>query len=130
MKASIDMKAVSWSRTRGAGNRRVMAPKLRDYYHRLYDQYLQAGFVPYPDQTLELRVTVSFYFADYRWRDTDNLVKAIQDAGQPTKWMPKKQRQFFRDLWDDKQFSEIHAYRVRGAGVDRISVEIEEVTGE
>ena len=125
----LDMKAQPWKRTRGAGNRRVMDADQKEYYYTLYRALCEAGLKPFPPAPLELGMFLKFSFKDRRWRDTDNLLKAVLDAGQPQKWALKKDRPYMPDLWDDKQFSDVYAKRVRGADENRITGYIRTLEG-
>lgn len=127
--ATIPIKALTWKRTRGSGNRRYMPESEREYYLALNHAFFR-DFLPFPPAPVELRILrLEFHFVDKGWRDIDNLLKGFLDSGQPSKWwLPKNQRQFVKDHWDDKQFSEIlNLKRVRGSDGYYIVVEIEEV---
>jgi len=125
MKATLDIKPQTWKRTRGSGNRRFMEDTERAYYVQIEAALRRAGFEPYPPAPRELKLILEFHTKDRRWRDIDNLEKAILDAGQPSKWwLPKAERQFVTDLWDDKQFCSVYKRRIRGSDGDYIVVEI------
>jgi Holliday junction resolvase RusA-like endonuclease len=119
------MKALTWQRTRGAGNRRFMSPKLRLYYYEMYEALTKTGLQPL-DTEKEYAILVKFYFRDKRHRDTDNLIKGIGDLGQPSKWAKPMEKLVMPDLWDDKQFADVHGIRYRGAGRDAIEITIGE----
>lgn len=122
---TLNIKALTWQRTRGAGNRRFMPDKLRSYYYSMYDELTRAGFEPL-DPSQEYTLKVSFYFKDKRFRDTDNLLKAIGDLGQPSKWAKPMEKLVMPDLWDDRVFADVRGIRYRGAGRDAIELEIGE----
>lgn len=138
--AIIPIKAQTWKRTDGSGKKRHMKASERAYYNELYAALYKAGFnqfpVPKPKQKgkpweiVELRFTrLEFHFKQKHWPDFDNLLKAVLDAGQPSKWMlPKSHRAFVQDLWRDEQFNGADCLkRVRGSDGDYIIIEIEEV---
>lgn len=96
-----------------------MTGKQRQYYQAIYLLFKGAGFKPLNPLPQEYGIALEFHRTDNRWVDTDNLVKAILDAGQPSKWGSGMFR-LMPDLWDDAQFSEIHGTRYRGAEEDKI----------
>lgn len=134
--ATIPIKAFTRKATTGYG-RRVMPAGQRAYYNELYAALVKAGFDVFPvrkkgeklEDTTLLRFTrLEFHFGDKGWRDTDNLIKGFQDAGQPSKWwIPKDERWVVKDLWDDCQFDGYdHVRRFLGSDGYYIVVEIEE----
>ncbi len=125
MKARLEIKPQTWKRTRGGGKVRYMDEGERAYYMELEAALRRAGFVPYPPAPLELSIILEFHTKDRRWRDIDNLEKAILDAGQPSKWiLPKSHRKHVTDLWDDKQFRLVFKRRFRGSTGDYIIIEV------
>ena len=117
--AVLPVKPVTWKRTRGSGHR-YMPKELREYYHELYAEMVSLGMNPVANNA-ELKLEIKFYNADGYWRDTSNLLKAFEDAGQPSKWTKKAG---YRDFWDDKQFSKITVERIMKAYADQITVTI------
>ena len=127
----IHTKAQTWKRTGRKITKVYMEPVLREYYYRLYWLLMDAGIQPYLPAPLELKLTVIFSFSEKRWRDLDNLLKAVCDCGQPSKWVLRKEEKLaMPDLWDDKQFAEMQGVRIRGAKHDSIEITIEELKGD
>jgi len=100
-----------------------MPKSLREYYHALYAEMAMAGMIPVANN-VELKLEITFYNSDKRWRDLDNLEKAYLDSGQPSKWTKKIG---YRDFWDDRQFSEVYKKRVMNAYCNQITVKIWEI---
>lgn len=106
---------------------RHMPKKQRAYYYALYAElYAEAGMRPV-DPGADLKLEITFYNTDGIWRDTSNLLKAFEDAGQPSNWINPKKDVGYVDFWNDKQFSDIHAKRVMNARQDQITVKIWEL---
>ena len=120
--AVLPIKPQTWKRTEGKSHR-YMPKELREYYHALYAEMVEAGMKPVANNA-ELKLEITFYNTDGYWRDTSNLLKAFEDSGQPSKWTKKVG---YRDFWDDKQFSDIHVKRVMKAYVDQITVSVWEL---
>ena len=112
----------TWKRTEGRSHR-FMPKSLREYYHALYAEMAMAGMIPVANN-VELKLEITFYNSDKRWRDLDNLEKAYLDSGQPSKWTKKIG---YRDFWDDRQFSEVYKKRVMNAYCNQITVKIWEI---
>lgn len=126
--ARLDIKALTWKRTRGAGNARYMPKEERAYYVEVEAALRRHNFDCFPGPPVELIARLEFHFLSKHWRDIDNLEKAIFDAGQPSKWwLPASERRFITDLWDDKQFRRVEKERFRGSDGDYILIEIESV---
>ena len=134
VRATIPIKALTRKATTGK-SQRVMPPAQRAYYTKLYYALCDAGFWSFPvrqkgdklkDTTLLRFTFLEFHFTDWAGRDWDNLIKAFQDAGQPSKWWtPKSERWLVPDLWADEQFDGTdHARRVLGSDGNYIVVEI------
>lgn len=128
--ATFPIKAKAWKRAgmdyrRKAGQRSYLPTDMKAYYQQLYWAFVRSGLKPL-GKTVEHGMEVEFHFKDRRWPDTDNLLKAILDAGQPSKYMSKKDLQaaFMPDLWDDKIFADEHPKRFRGSNGDKIVVKI------
>lgn len=130
---TINIKAVTWQRTRSVyrnPHKRMMPPKLRAYYYAVYDALTKAGLEPLEKAPQEYAIKARFYFKDKRWRDCDNLIKAVLDSGQPSKWAKPVEKLVMPDLWDDRLFADVHGIRYRGAGRDAIEIEIGEWNNE
>ena len=121
--AVLPIKPQTWKRTEGG---RHMPKKQRAYYYELYAELWEAGMRAM-DESVELKIYLSFLNSDPQSRDLDNMVKAILDAGQPSNWVNPKKDVGYRDFWDDKQSCGITAQRVRKAYADQITVTIWEV---
>jgi Holliday junction resolvase RusA-like endonuclease len=128
--ATFPIKAKAWKRAgmdsrRPAGQRSYLPTDMKVYYQQLYWAFVRAGLKPL-GQTVEYGGEIEFHFKDRRWRDTSNLLKSLEDAGQPSKYMNQKELKaaFMPDLWDDKIFADWHIKRVRGSDGDRIVVRI------
>jgi len=132
--ATFNIKAKAWMRAgedprRGAGKRRYLPTEMRKYYEAVYFAFVRKGLRPI-GKTEEYGMEVEFHFVDKRWRDTTNLLKAIEDSGQPSKWNKKKlQGVFMPDLWDDKIFADSHGVRFRGSDSDKVVVKIWKLKG-
>lgn len=133
--ATFPIKAKAWKRAgmdsrRPAGQRSYLPTDMKHYYQQLYWGFVRAGLRPL-GKTEEHGIYLEFHFKDRRWRDTDNLLKALLDSGQPSKYMSKKDLQsaFMPDLWDDRIFADDHSKRVRGSDNDRIVVRIWKMEG-
>jgi len=103
-----------------------MPNDLRRYYEEIYTELLMADIPVLPGDH-EFQIHLTFTFTDYRWRDTDNLLKGTLDAGQPRKWSKWSKDKNFRlmpNLWDDKVFNGVQALRIRGADEDKIRMNI------
>ena len=120
--AVLPVKPQTWKRTEGKSHR-YMPKELREYYHALYAEMAMAGMKPVANNA-ELVLELKFYNTDGHWRDTSNLLKGFEDAGQPSKWTKKVG---YRDFWEDKQFSKVTAERVMRAYENQITVTIWEV---
>ena len=114
----------TWKRTEGLRHRK-MPESQRSYYYALYAEMVSTGMTPVANNA-NLKLEITFYNQDKRCRDLDNLEKGFLDSGQPSNWVDKK-RVGYRDFWDDRQFSDIHAKRVMNAYVDQITVKIWEL---
>lgn len=124
----IPIRPLPWKRTSGRGKRRYTPAVLREYYYQLYAELVNIGAVPTPKDQL-LGISVAFYRKTMVWADTDNLLKAVFDAGQPSKWAQAKDRPFMFDLWDDRQFSKFDDIeRILGAKKDTIDITVWEYT--
>lgn len=122
--ATLAITPRTWKRTTGV-SRRVMVKSQRDYYYELYVAMVEAGMQQVAKDA-DLRMEITFYNTSARYCDCSNLLKAFEDAGQPSKWV-KKGDIGYRDFWDDKQFSDIHVKRVRNAYRNQILVKVWEV---
>lgn len=132
-----DLEPLSWARTRGQGHRRVMTVAQRTYYRNLYyhisNVFIDWEIKPvrygnlfyYLDPNVERSLLASFQRTTRRRVDTDNLVKALMDAGHPSKWGQNTEK-LVPNLWEDWIFSEIHAKRRLGADEPFISITIGE----
>ena len=127
---TFPIKAKTWKRAgmdsrRAAGKWSYLPTDMKHYYQQLYWGFVRAGLKPL-GKTEEYGIEIEFHFKDRRWRDADNLLKAVTDAGQPSKYMSKKELQsaFMPDLWDDRIFADCHPKRFRGSDGDRIVVRI------
>lgn len=123
---TINIKPVTWKRTgRGKQLQRFTPPVLRNYYYSLYAFLRDAGLTPLLPAPAEYIISLAFHFRDMRWYDTDNLLKAVLDCGQPSKWANKKDKPYMQDFWDDKVFAEVHSVRVRGSDLEGIYISIQ-----
>lgn len=119
--AILPVKPQTWKRTEGG---RHMPKRQRAYYYALYaEMFATAGMRPVSADA-DLKLEITFYNSDGIWRDLDNLEKAFLDAGQPSNWINPKKDVGYVDLWDDKQFGDVHKKRVMQAYVDQITVTI------
>ena len=117
--ATINIHPITWKHEASnprSNYRRYMLPAQRQYYYQLYEALREAGLTPLAPAPVEFSLVVVYHFKERMWRDTTNLTKA-------SKWACKKDKPFMPDFWDDKQFADIHAIRVRGS--DRYCIEIE-----
>lgn len=128
--ATFPIKAKAWKRAgddsrRPAGKRHYLPTDMKNYYQQLYWGFVRAGLKPL-GKTEEHGIEIEFHFKDRRWRDTSNLLKAVEDSGQPSKYMNAKDLKgvFMPDLWEDRIFADCHPRRFRGSDSDRIVVRI------
>lgn len=128
----MNIKAKTWKRAgddsrRRAGQRHFLPTDMHEYYERIYWFLRDAGLEPL-GKTEEFTMYCEFHFTDRGWRDTLNLQKAVEDAGQASKWYKDKRKLnmplVMPDLWDDRIFSDSHGRRFRGSDSDRIMVRI------
>ena len=123
---TLHVKPRAWERTEG--NRHMPASQ-RSYYYALYAELASAGMRPLKEY-VEYGIELRFYRTDYRGLDCDNVLKAFQDAGQPSNWVDPKKDIGYVDYWNDRIFEQVHVYRTRGAREDKIEVKIWELSSD
>ena len=125
--AVLDIEPITWKRTEGSGKRRYMNAKEREYYYCIYEAMREKGMKPCPKPPVELAIRIEFRYTAGIWRDASNMLKAVEDAGQPSKWADKFKVAVMPDWWDDKQFATVDLRRYRYDKRNEIEITIWEI---